>query len=799
MTDALSDKLPLWHFENDHLIFSDGSMAAGFRLSGVDNQSSKERVNRFNKSLTEALASLPEGLSLQFFYQLNQNVGSTLEAHKKISTNPCQSYREISKARNNFMENASKEGEYFDAEIYAFVKTRPCTPERKFWQGPGSFRKITREQYQSCRKRFAREAEQVRSLLENLSLGPEVLDKGKWFGLLRRYFNLERAEKLGPAELCEGGLFTPSLASQLALTDLGTGDEFLKIGNYFFQAVTLKSLPEHSTYAAMVDHLLKLSFPFWLSQNIRTPDQKAELAGLQLKRRIAHSFSSSGKLTDLEAESRLDDTEALLRELLGSNEKIVSCGLTLIFWGKDREELRGKADEALMAFRAMGGAEGIVETYPTFEAFLGAFPGRTEGFRNYRMKTSNAAHLAPLYDCWRGNGRPVCLFPNRDSTLFSLDPFSPELPNWNGLVFGGSGSGKSFTILQLVLQFYGQKPVPKVVWIDNGASCQRMLEVLEGSFIDLKIESGIKINMFDLPEKEGEPSPTKIKLILAVLESILKDGNNEGLPKREKALLEEVIFQTYAEAGGKIPVLSDLKKILENHREKGMRRLASILYSWTGKTAYGRILDGQGNISLDRNLTTIETKGLDDHPDLQNVLLLIFTDFIKREAAEEAGTPCLLIIDEAWKLFDTPAGLAFTGEAYRTFRKFGGGIWSISQNYKDFLSDEKIKDALMPNTSSIFVLPQKNIDWKNFRESLDLDDEKIDLIKSLEIRKGDYGEFLFMQEGKTAVLRLTPDPLSYWICTSDGRDKAVLERERTKNPNLPILDVIKKMVAEQQK
>ena len=178
------------------------------------------------------------------------------------------------------------------------------------------------------------------------------------------------------------------------------------------------------------------------------------------------------------------------------------------------------------------------------------------------------------------------------------------------------------------------------------------------------------------------------------------------------------------------------------------------------------------------------------------MLLLIFTDFIKREAAKEAGTPYLLIIDEAWKLFDTPAGLAFTSEAYRTFRKFGGGIWSISQNYKDFLSDEKIKDALMPNTSSIFVLPQKNIDWKNFQESLDLDDERIDLIKGLEMKKRDYGECLFMQEGKTAILRLTPDPISYWICTSDGQDKVVLEREMAKNPKLSILDVIKKMVAE---
>ena len=73
-----------------------------------------------------------------------------------------------------------------------------------------------------------------------------------------------------------------------------------------------------------------------------------------------------------------------------------------------------------------------------------------------------------------------------------------------------------------------------------------------------------------------------------------------------------------------------MKRILENHRDKEIKRLAPILYSWTGKTAYGQMLDGQSNVSLDKNLTTIETRGLDDYPDLQSVLLLIFTDFYKK-------------------------------------------------------------------------------------------------------------------------------------------------------------------------
>ena len=450
---------------------------------------------------------------------------------------------------------------------------------------------------------------------------------------------------------------------------------------------------------------------------------------------------------------------------MSSSEKIVSCGLTLIVWDEDEGVAMEKADDALNAFRAMGRAEGVVETYPMLEAYLKAFPGSADGLRSYKMKSGNAAHLMPLYDCQRGNKRPVCLFPNRDGVLFSIDPFAPELPNWNGLVFGGSGAGKSFSVCQLMLQFYGQIPVPKIVWIDNGESSRGLVEYLEGSFIDLGLDTQAVINMFDLPEGEKEPSSSKVKLILAVLESILKEEGKERLAKRERALLEEAVSKTYEEAKGKTPTLSDLKRVLKNHDEAAINGLAPILYPWTGKTAYGQILDGQSNVKLDKGLTTIETRGLDGHPDLQNVLLLIFTDFIRNEAARNLKTPYLLIIDEAWRLFDTPSGAAFTNEAYRTFRKFNGGIWSISQNYRDFLAKEEIKNALLPNTSNIFVLPQKNIDWGDFQSGLDLNEEEVEVIKSLEIRKGEYGEFFLIQGDCRTVVCVTPNPLSYKICT----------------------------------
>ena len=811
MSGSLGAQMPFWHFDKDFLVFSDGSLGAGFELKGMDISSmSCDGINTINRGLGNLLASLPEGLSLQVFYQVMPNVGDLICRHKAISTgkvasNPSKSSDagktsdttgDIAQARFSFLDANHRGENYFAPDIFLFARSEPHKYQRQsFWQKDAGFQQISQSQYLAHKEAFQRNRKQLETLLKQIGLAPQSLSKERWFELLFQYFNLSRQQTVGTAKLRQAeDLFSPSLAEQVALTDMTVHKDFLKCGEYAFQVVTMKGLPESSTYASMVETLTKLPFHFWLVQNIHLKDQKKERTKLQVQRRWAHSMATgSQNVSDLESESKFTHTESLLKELLEGSEKLVSSDMNVLFWAKNPSELLEKSQEVLKAFKDMNGAEGIIETLPCLDAFMQSFPGSCRGLRLQKMKSSNASHLMPLYREWQGNRRPVCLLPNSSGCLFSIDPFAPELPNWNGLIFGGSGAGKSFTISQLMLQFGGQHPKPKMIWIDNGASSQRLLEVQGGEFMDLSLDSGLCLNPFDLDPRQSRPTNSKMKLILAVLESILKEEENRGLPKREKALLEETIAKTYETCHPRVPTLSDLKKVLEGHPALQMQHFAQVLYSWTGNTAYGKMLDGPSTVQLTKDLITIEVKGLDSYPDLQNVLLLLLTDFIRREAARDLRTPYLLIIDEAWKLFETPSGRSFALEAYRTFRKYNGGIWCISQNYKDFLSSEEVKNAIFPNTTSLFILKQKKIDWKDFQQAMDFTHEETQVIKSLHIEKGKFSEFFFMQDENKAVLRLVPDPLSYWICTTDGNDKAKIQEIEAQHPNLTKMEVLKQI------
>ena len=186
-------------------------------------------------------------------------------------------------------------------------------------------------------------------------------------------------------------------------------------------------------------------------------------------------------------------------------------------------------------------------------------------------------------------------------------------------------------------------------------------------------------------------------------------------------------------------------------------------------------------------------RGLDTHRRASNLFLLLLTEYIQREAAKSHAQTYLLIIDEAWKFLQSKSGAAFTIEAYRTFRKLNAGIWAISQNINDFKLQEEIANAILQNTPNRIILKQRGVNWDDFKTVLALNNAEIEAIQSLQQEKGKYAEKFFLQDANSAILRIEPDPLSYWICTTDPRDKARINDVREKNPNLTHLEVLKKI------
>ncbi|MEZ4743992.1 MAG: TraC family protein [Bdellovibrionota bacterium] len=801
----LAQELDFWHFEDNLMVYKDGSLGAGFKLSGFDlTCATDESINQLMRQLENLLVSIDEKLKLQFFYQLNSDVSDLINEHKNLSHKIQGPYQKLAQARCQFYQRNQDQKNYFVPQIYLFVRSQTCELKKQgFFSTDKDFKKISYEEFEQRKDKMDRSIKQINSLLVAAKLNPKLLSTTEWFNLVFEYLNLDRSEKIGIPTYKEPiNILDPSIGEQLTLTDFIWSKEGITLGNYKFRTVSLALLPEGHTFASMAQTFTSLPFHFWMSQSIHLLDQSKEKTSLELKRRIAHSMASgSQNVSDLESENKLGQIEGLLSNLLEGSEKLVSSDLTIILWGRSEAELNDKTDEILRAFRSMNQAEGIQETLATKDVFLKSIPGCCHGLRHKKMKTSNATHFMPLFASWAGNSRPVCLLPTRDGRLFSLDPYADHLPSWNGIVFGGSGSGKSYTVVQLMSMFYGKVNKnssqkinqPRIVWIDNGASSKRLIEVLDGEFLDLNLDSQLCLNMFDLKEGETQPSPDRVRTILAVLEMILKDEDRKALGKREKALLEEQIHKVYELNKDKTPTLSDYKKLLNQHPDPQLKHFAEILFSWTGSSAYGKILDGQTNVKLSKDLVSIEVQHLSNYSDLKDVLLLLLTSYIQDVASSDIEREYLLIIDEAERLFQSELARQVVITCYRTWRKFKSGIWCLSQNYKDFMADKALKDALLTNTTSVIILRQRKIDWDDFKKTFDFNDTQVARIKSLQIKKGEYSEFYYLQDENESILRLVPEPLSHWISTSDANDKMRIAQIERENPHLTKLEVLERL------
>lgn len=203
---------------------------------------------------------------------------------------------------------------------------------------------------------------------------------------------------------------------------------------------------------------------------------------------------------------------------------------------------------------------------------------------------------------------------------------------------------------------------------------------------------------------------------------------------------------------------------------------------WTGNRPYGKLLDGLGSLRSDAPICTFDLKGLSSYPDLQSVMILILTDFILGQVEQDKINKKRIILDEAWQLLKSNAAAGFMEYCARTLRKTGSGITFITQGVEEIV-ESPIGPAIMNNTATKFILLQRG-DSEILRNALKLNNQELNLIYSLEQRKGEFSEGFMIEGDYRQVIRIYPSPFEYWLSTSDASDNRFIQELRDKGLSL---------------
>lgn len=795
---ALAEELPYWDFIDGpkaHAILFDGSLVGGLKVGLIDVECFDEsEINSLTMGLRSALNSISEGTSLQFVLGVRSDFSDVLAAHSSGKTeNIHPLVQSIAEYREKKLNKAMEDGELYRPELFIYVRV-PVVEVKAFsiFKKKELFSEKAAEAYEETLEVLGQNIETLVSGFEALGLSCREITREEILGNVYEFLNPKRS--VGePAPLVKtfdendiekdvllevDWLATQSPREQLVFGDLVLGFEQFTLDGFYHRVITLKTLPE-VTYAGMIADFLRLPFHYDLILSLDVPPQASEMAKLNQKRKMAHSMAvtSGNKASDLESETKLSSTEELIRELLNTGQRIYAVQLSVVLKAPATPEgtkrLNRDVREVLARFRALQGAEGLEESVGAWKVLKGNLPAAPLSLERARkMKTNNLADFLPVYGPREGDRDPVVLFRNRLNGLVSFNAFDPGLPNYNSLVTGSSGAGKSFLNNCILLQELARGL--RVFIIDIGGSYKKLTESLGGQYLEINLSDQYRINPFDLPDPTQEPSNQKIKSLLACVESMVSEDEKAKLPKLDRALLERAIIELYKSrrAKGEVPTLSDLARYLSAFEEDSMRAVSKMLYLWTGERPYGRLLDGMGSLRTDASICTFDLKGLSAYPDLQSVMILILTDFILTQVEGDRTSKKRIILDEAWELLKSNAAASFMEYCARTLRKTGSGITFITQGVEEIVASP-IGPAILNNTATKFIMLQRG-DSEILRETLKLNDQELGLIHSLGQKKGEFSEGFMIEGDHRQVVRIYPSPFEYWLSTSDAQDNAYL-------------------------
>ena len=162
--------------------------------------------------------------------------------------------------------------------------------------------------------------------------------------------------------------------------------------------------------------------------------------------------------------------------------------MNVLLRSRDEALLDSQVEAVLQKFRELSGAEGMLESLPATSIFFDlSLPNARAKERSRRMNTEVLADFLPLYGDWKGHEEPRVLLKNRQGSVIGFDPFSPRLTNFNQIVSGGSGAGKSFLTNLLIAQL--MKEDPRVFIVDIGGSYKKVTENLGGQYIPIGSDS----------------------------------------------------------------------------------------------------------------------------------------------------------------------------------------------------------------------------------------------------------------------------------------------------------------------
>lgn len=547
----------------------------------------------------------------------------------------------------------------------------------------------------------------------------------------------------------------------------------LQIDNDRFRALELSKLPESFTELGMIQSITSLPYPIDLCVRLKALDTRPIISRLERKRNLLYAQRANKNTPSPNIESQMEQIDQVLRSLADRSESIFEMQVTVGL--RFPHELASFHRRSLADIRRAGSQMDFCDfdesTLGTFDAYLECVPGFSgKNIRKHTVLGSNAVHFLPFFRPAKGDRRQIVSFQTRNATLYGIDPVASHLANYNWLVSGTSGSGKSFFVNSLLAQ--SSSINPNIFIVDIGGSYNKLTQFLGGRVMSLEPGQGFELSPFFFA-KSSDPNEERLRrqhILQIFLEMTRIDGQLPAIEIRH--LLSESLGELFEKETLPEHPISHLIDSISKIKTREAQRLVMLLESWGRNSYFGQFLDNNKSIINNDRILTFDLKGLTDFEDLARVVQLIVCASLWARIRQAGKTRfSWIVLDEvAFSLLKVQP--EFVDELVSTLRKYFAGAVIVVQDFEKVTSN-LAGSSILQNTQSKAILQQRG-NSKNYSEILSLTQIDQWAIRSLRREKGSYSDVFLIRDTDKMVIRHVPSRLEYWLATSAPEDSHIL-------------------------
>ena len=376
--------------------------------------------------------------------------------------------------------------------------------------------------------------------------------------------------------------------------------------------------------------------------------------------------------------------------------------------------------------------------------------------RKHTFDRGSMATVFPFINADAGMNTGIPIGINKQTGLpLIFDNFSSSLTNYNMVIFGKSGSGKSVTIKTIMARSSVLMGVENMV-LDAEGEYNIVASALRGINVEISPTSTTIINIFDIETEVVKNEITGREVTVLNVENKVEDVTQalltmaRGATKSEevneltKQIIAEIVAEEYKSRG----ITSDPESLYEDAQEDGLARAKKempTISSWyerlvrkndentietyqyhfdyllkvmkqycrkfNGQMAY---FDGQSTFELLEScpFINIDISKLEERfarPLAQQILLSwIWEKYVKKNSEDKKKARSKrVLIDEAWMLLAYPEAVDFLNTMARRARKRNVSLTVVSQKFQDFYENKACQAVLTSAETKLFLAQDK--------------------------------------------------------------------------------------------